>query len=83
MRNTSLMRMHLGIAVCYLCVFRFIDYAVGAASTSSWAGVWILGVIAAVPIGLHLCAARGVRKGAAWGKIPPDSLKRCPAMGCR
>lgn len=69
MRNTSLVRMHLGIAVCYLCVFLFIVYAVVTRSTSSWAGLWILGVIAAIPIGLHLCAAQGARKGADWGKI--------------
>lgn len=69
MRNVSLVRMHLGIAVCYLCVFLFIVYAVVTRSTSNLAGLWILGAIAAVPIGLHLCAAQGARKGADWGKI--------------
>ena len=69
MRNTSLVRMHLGIAVCYLCVFLFIVYAVVTRSSSSLTGLWVLGAIAAIPIGLHLCAAQGARKGADWGKI--------------
>ena len=69
MLNTSLVRMHLGIAACYLCVVLFIVYAVVTTSSSRLDRLWILGAIAALPIGLHLCAAQGARKGAEWGKF--------------
>jgi len=68
MRNPALVRLHLGIAAFYLFVFLFIVYAVVTRSSSSLAGLWILGTIAAVPIGLHVCAARGASRGAGWGK---------------
>ena len=68
MLNTSLVRMHRIIAAIYAAVFLFIVYAVVTRSNSSWAGLWILGFIAAVPVGLHLLAASGAGKGANWGK---------------
>ncbi|WP_093131012.1 hypothetical protein [Variovorax sp. OK605] len=68
MRNKSLVRLHRGIAAFYMAVFLFIVYAVVSKSTASLSGLWVLGFIAAVPIGLHLWAGQGAKAGAGWGK---------------
>lgn len=49
MRTTSSMRLDRGIAAFYMAVFHFIVYAVVRRSKATFAGLWILAFVTAVP----------------------------------
>lgn len=68
------MRIHRGIAAFYLLVFLYIVYAVVSRSNSSLSALWVVGFIAAMPIGLHLYAAQGASKGASWARTMSRGL---------